>query len=218
MPAAVEVGESVERLFRLPRHVRERGAALTAGQSAHDAQRGGVEVVAWVFVVGREREAEAHDEGAVDADAVEVFEVFELFELFDEQRRLGALVSRVNRAHAWTDEPADSGQAPADEAEGGGAGIPEKLRVVGIAAGGEAELGDRDRLADGQEPLQRGLVPTCRAALPVVVDGDDVEQIPVRVFERQRAVADRAVVGAAKRGDGIGEERAQAPTRSKPTG
>jgi hypothetical protein len=42
-----------------------------------------------------------------------------------------------------------------------------------------------------------------------VVDGDDVEQIPVRVLERQRAVADRAVVAAVDRGDGIGEERAQ---------
>lgn len=46
MSAVVEVGESMERLFRLPLHVRERRAALTAGQGAHDAQRGGVDVVA----------------------------------------------------------------------------------------------------------------------------------------------------------------------------
>ena len=63
--AGMEAGERVERLFRLPRHVRERAAVLAAGQNPDEAQRGGVDVVPRVLVVGREREAEAHHERAV---------------------------------------------------------------------------------------------------------------------------------------------------------
>jgi hypothetical protein len=74
---------------------------LAAGKGAHDAECGGVDVVARVLAVRCEREAEAHDERPVHAGFVEQPE------LVDEKSGLGSFVSWVDRPDPRPDEPPD---------------------------------------------------------------------------------------------------------------
>lgn len=85
----VEPGDCTECLLRLPCHVGVGDAVLVVRQGADEAERGGVDVMAWVLAVGGEWETEGHDERPVEACLVEQLE------LIDEKSGLDRFVSGV---------------------------------------------------------------------------------------------------------------------------
>jgi hypothetical protein len=124
----------------VPGHVRVGGAPLAAGQGAYEAKGRGVVVAARVRVVDGQREAEAHDERAVDSDLLQENKVVE------EQARLAGLIARVNPPEPGPDKPADAGQAEQGVARLDLVRVSGEQtgEVIGVAAGGEAELSSDD--------------------------------------------------------------------------
>jgi hypothetical protein len=176
----------MEGLFGFPANVGICCAVLAVREGADDAECRGVEVVVRVLAVGCEREAEAHDERPVDTGLVEQLE------LVGEELGVGLFVSEVYGPHAWPDERPQDRYCHSQHGQWCRVEGAEDFGVVGVPAGSEAELGDRDRLPGCLELADLGQVLVGGGGLlAVIVDADNVKVVPVDPLERLRAVADR---------------------------
>src|SRR5579863_2361571 len=95
---AVVARNGMEGRLGFPADVGICRAVLAVREGANDAECRGVEVVAGIFAVGHDWEAEAHDERPVDAGLVEQLE------LVDQEPSLGLFVSGVYRPYSRPDE------------------------------------------------------------------------------------------------------------------
>jgi hypothetical protein len=185
---AVVVSESGEGGLGFPGHVGV-GVAETVLQDFDHSPAGHVEVFAGVAAV---RQAVA-DEGAREGggDALGGEDVQQL-------AQVGGLLLLI--ADVVAVEPDRGDPVVLDDLSASGA-------VVSRAAmGGAAELGDRDRLALGDQCADALLVDVGDFLRAVEVDRDDVERRPVNALERDGGIGDLAAESLANHGDGSGEE------------
>jgi hypothetical protein len=95
------------------------------------------------------------------------------------------VVALVDAADAGADVAADARESLGDEACCRGVEEREHAGVGGVGAGGEAEFGDDDRFAGGEQRHEDVLVAVGCACVPVVVDADPVGEVPVDLLEGQ---------------------------------